>query len=255
VSRFAHYPSLQDRCVFITGGGSGIGASLVEHFVRQNAKVAFVDVDTAAAEAVCDSLAGSGDHDPLFIPCDLRDIPALQEALAQAAATLGPIQVLVNNAARDTRIEVKDIDVATWDEMQAINLRPVFFAAQAVFEGMESLGGGSIINFSSPSFMRRSPRLTAYGSAKAAIIGLTRTLSRDLGGAGIRVNAVVPGWTMTERQKTLWLTPEIERELMANQSLKEKLMPEDVARLVLFLAADDSRMITAQTYIIDGGLV
>ena len=252
---FARYPSLQDRPVFITGGGSGIGASIVEHFVRQNAKVAFVDIDATAAEALCDSLAGSGAHPPLFIPCDLRDIPALQQAIAQAAAALGPIRVLINNAARDTRIEVKDIDVATWDEMQAVNLRHVFFAAQAVFDGMQAQGGGSIVNFSSPSFMRRSPRLTAYGSAKAAIIGLTRTLSRDFGAAGIRVNAIVPGWTMTERQKTLWLTPEIERDLMANQSLKEKLMPEDVARLVLFLAADDSRMITAQTYIIDGGLV
>lgn len=252
---FAHYPSLRDRPVFVTGGGSGIGACVVEHFVRQDARVAFVDIDAPAAEALCDTLSASGAHEPLFIPCDLRDIPALQQAIARAAAALGPIRALINNAARDTRIEVQDIDVASWDEMQAVNLRHVFFAAQAVFDGMQAQGGGSIVNFSSPSFMRRSPRLAAYGSAKAAIIGLTRTLSRDFGAAGVRVNTVVPGWTMTERQKTLWLTPELERKLMDEQSLKQKLMPEDVARLVLFLAADDSRMITAQTYIVDGGLV
>ncbi len=255
VSDYAAYPSLRERTVFITGGGSGIGASIVEHFVTQGAKVAFVDIDVAAGEALAAALAGQGDHRPLFIPCDLRDIPALQQAIAQTAEALGPIRVLVNNAARDTRYDVKDIDVAAWDDMQAVNLRHVFFASQAVFEGMAGAGGGSIINFSSPSFLRRSPRIAPYATAKAGAIGLTRTLSRDFGPAGIRVNAVLPGWVMTERQVKLWLTPELEQQVLDTQSLKQKLMPEDVARLVLFLAADDSHMITAQTYIVDGGWV
>ncbi len=255
MSDYASYPSLRDRAVFITGGGSGIGASIVEHFVMQDAKVAFVDIDASAGEALCDALSARGRHAPLFIPCDLRDIPALKQAIRTAAKTQGPVRALINNAARDTRYEVKEIDVETWDEMQAVNLRHVFFASQAVFDDMAAAGGGSIINFSSPSFLRRSPRIAPYATAKAGTIGLTRTLSRDFGPAGIRVNAVLPGWVMTERQVKLWLTPELEQQVLDAQSLKQKLMPDDVARLVLFLAADDSRMITAQTYIVDGGWV
>lgn len=163
--------------------------------------------------------------------------------------------MLVNNAARDTRYAVKDIDVETWDAMQAVNLRPVFFACKAVHDDMAANGGGAIINFSSPSFLRRSANITAYATAKAGIIGLTRTLSRDFGDANIRVNTVLPGWVITERQKQLWWDPELEREVLANQSLHQRVTPADIARMVLFLAADDSRMMTAQTYIVDGGLV
>lgn len=233
----------------------GIGAVIVEHFVAQRAKVCFIDIDTTNATALCARLADSGLERPLFIPCDLTDIEALQNAIAKASAQLGPIRVLVNNAARDTRYAVKDIDVETWDAMQAVNLRPVFFACKAVHDDMAANGGGAIINFSSPSFLRRSANITAYATAKAGIIGLTRTLSRDFGDANIRVNTVLPGWVITERQKQLWWDPELEREVLANQSLHQRVTPADIARMVLFLAADDSRMMTAQTYIVDGGLV
>ncbi|UTW11197.1 SDR family NAD(P)-dependent oxidoreductase [Marinobacterium rhizophilum] len=254
-TEYSRYPSLQDRTVFITGGATGIGASMVEHFVAQGSKVCFVDIDQQAASELCARLAGTGSRDPLFIPCDLTDIAALQQAIATASETLGPIRVLVNNAARDTRYAFKDIDVAAWDAMQAVNLRHVFFACQAVHDGMAASGGGSIINFSSPSFMRRSANISPYATAKAGTIGLTRTLSRDLGHANIRVNTVLPGWVITPRQKDLWWDAKLEQDVLANQSLHQKLEPDDVSRMVLFLAADDSRMITAQTYIVDGGLV
>lgn len=254
-TQYARYPSLQDKTVFVSGGGSGIGAVIVEEFVKQGAKVAFVDIDEAASESLVAQLDGSGTHKPMFIPCDVTDIPALQSAIASCADTLGTITALVNNAARDTRYSFKEVTVELWDEMQATNLRHVFFASQAVYDGMAAAGGGSIINFSSPSFFRRPPNITPYATAKAGIIGVTRTLSRDFGPAKIRVNAVIPGWTMTERQISLWLTPEAEKTLLATQSLKDKVMPEDVARMVLFLAADDSHMVSAQAYPVDGGLI
>lgn len=254
MNQFAHYPSLKGRHVFISGGASGIGASLVEHFCDQQAWVSFVDIDDTAGLALAERLSHAGSH-VRYAHCDVTDIEQLREVINAEAQAFGPIGVLVNNAARDTRVPLSDLDVETWDNLQATNLRHVIFASQAVFAGMQAAGGGSIINFSSPSFFRRSRDITAYSSAKAATIGLTRTLSRDMGDAGIRVNTVLPGWVITERQKALWWTPELEQQVLEYQSLHQRVTPEDVARMVLFLAADDSRMISAQTYIVDGGLV
>ncbi|MBR9879120.1 MAG: SDR family oxidoreductase [Gammaproteobacteria bacterium] len=251
---YARYPSLEGRHVFISGGASGIGASLVEHFCEQKACVSFIDIDEQAGSLLAQRLQRQGGQ-VAFTRCDVTDIEALRASIAQAAGAFGPVEVLVNNAARDTRVPLSELDVDTWDDLQATNLRHAVFACQAVFAGMKAAGGGSIINFSSPSFMRRSRDICAYSSAKAATIGLTRTLSRDMGDAGIRVNTVLPGWVITERQKALWWSAELEQKVLENQSLHQRVKPEDIARMVLFLAADDSQMISAQTFIVDGGLV
>lgn len=254
MSQFARYPSLEGKHVFISGGASGIGAVLVEHFCEQHARVSFIDIDDASGNALAERLGSCG-AEVRYRHCDVTDIEQLRSVIQEAAEDFGSIGALVNNAARDTRVPLAELDVKTWDDLQATNLRHVVFACQAVFAGMQAAGGGSIINFSSPSFLRRSRDISAYSSAKAATIGLTRTLSRDMGDAGIRVNTVLPGWIITERQKALWWDPELERQVLENQSLHQRVQPEDVARMVLFLAADDSRMMTAQTYIVDGGLV
>lgn len=252
--QYASYPSLQERVVLVTGGASGIGASLVEAFWRQGAKVAFVDIDEDAADALCARLEG-GSHAPWFLPVDLREIPALEEAIAKVHARWGAIQVLVNNAGWDERHALGTVTSDFWDKSMEINLRPHFFTVQAVMQRMGEAGGGSIINLSSNSWMLGVPGMPAYVAAKAGIIGLTRALARELGPHKIRVNAVLPGWVMTERQREKWLTPEAEQKLLEEQCLKQTIAPEDVACLVLFLAADDSRMITNQSYIIDGGRV
>ncbi|MBZ0333458.1 SDR family NAD(P)-dependent oxidoreductase [Marinobacter sp. AL4B] len=254
MSQYARYPSLKGRHIFISGGASGIGACMVEHFCEQQSKVTFVDIDEKAGTALAERMQAQGAQ-VRFSYCNVTDIASLRQVINAAVDDFGTIEVLVNNAARDTRVPLTELDVETWDELQATNLRHVLFASQAVFAGMEAAGGGSIINFSSPSFMRRSRDISAYSSAKAGTIGLTRTLSRDMGDAGIRVNTVLPGWVITERQKALWWDPELERQVLENQSLHQRVVPADVARMVLFLASDDSRMITAQTYIVDGGLV
>jgi D-xylose 1-dehydrogenase len=251
---FARYPSLDQRVVLVTGGASGIGASIVEAFWQQGARVAFLDRDEAAAVKLLAQL-GSGDGAPLFLGCDLTDIAALRAAIARAAAALGPITILVNNAARDDRHAIEAVTPEMWDGIMANNLRHQFFAAQAVIAGMEASGGGAIVNLGSISWVVGQGGMPGYLSAKAAITGLTRALARDLGPKNIRVNTVLPGWTMTERQIALWLTPEAEKDLMARQCLKRKLMPRDIANMVLFLAADDSAMCTNQSYIVDGGWV
>ncbi len=250
---FAQYPSLRDRVVFVTGGASGIGAEEVTHFARQGARVAFVDLNAPAANALVDRLRAEGCPAPWFQACDLRDIPALQSAIAAAATALGPITVLVNNAANDQRHAWEDVSVAYWDERQQTNLRHQFFAIQAIAPMMRQVGGGSIINFGSISWHRNSGGMPAYTTAKAAVEGLTKGMARDLGPFGIRVNTVIPGWIMTERQIDLWLTPESETELMRNQCIPSRVLPADVARLVLWLAADDSRMCTSQLWVCDGG--
>jgi NAD(P)-dependent dehydrogenase (short-subunit alcohol dehydrogenase family) len=252
---FAAYPSLRDKVVFVTGGASGIGASVVEQFCAQGSRVAFVDVAVEAGEALAGRIGDSGVSPPLFIPCDLREIEALRAAIARTGRELGPIRVLVNNAANDDRHAVADVTPAYWDERMAVNLRHQFFAAQAVYPQMKAAGGGSIVNMGSIVWKLAHGGLPAYSAAKAAVCGLTRGLARDFGADAIRVNTVLPGWVMTERQIALWLTDEGERGLLATQCLKEKIYPPDVARLVLFLAADDSRMCTAQDFIIDGGRV
>lgn len=247
--RFASYPSLSDRVVFVSGGGSGIGASIVEHFVEQGSKVAFVDVDETASTALVKRLGGK----PLFLKGDVRDVKAFQAAIGEAASKLGAIAVLVNNAARDDRHKLEDVTPEFWDERIAVNLRHQYFAIQAVAPGMRQAGGGSIVNLTSVSFVGMTPNLSVYQAAKAGVIGMTRGLARDLGVDGIRVNSVMPGWIMTERQVSLWLTPAAEANLMAAQCLKEKLYPPDIARMILWLAADDSRLVTAQNFMVDGG--
>jgi NAD(P)-dependent dehydrogenase (short-subunit alcohol dehydrogenase family) len=249
----AVYPSLRERVVFITGGASGIGAEHVTQFSAQGAKVAFVDIADDAANALIDRIAAAGHPVPIYRPCDLRDIAALQATIAEVGDRLGSITVLVNNAANDQRHKFEDVTVEYWDERMATNLRHQFFAIQAVAPIMRAAGGGSIINFGSVSWHSLQGGMPAYTTAKAAVEGLTRGMARDLGPDRIRVNTVIPGWIMTERQVMLWLTPEAEANLMQVQCLKEKLVPADVTRMVLWLASDDSRMCTAQLWVVDAG--
>jgi NAD(P)-dependent dehydrogenase (short-subunit alcohol dehydrogenase family) len=253
MSSFASYPSLKDRAVFVSGGGSGIGASIVEHFAAQGAKVGFVDIDEGASKALGAKISAAGHPVPMFAKCDVRDIPAYQAAIIGMAARLGPFTVLINNAARDDRHSLEEVTPAYWDERIAVNLRHQFFAIQTVAPGMKKAGGGSIVNFSSVSYHTMTANLAVYQAAKAAVIGMTRGLARDLGPDKIRLNAITPGWIMTQRQIDLWLTPEAEAALMQAQCLKEKLYPPDIARMALWLAADDSGLVTAQNFVVDGG--
>ena len=250
---FALYPSLRGRVVFVTGGASGIGASEVMHFAAQGAKVAFVDINDDAAAALVAHAREAGHPAPLYQHCDLHDIPALQAAIRRVGETLGPITVLVNNAANDQRHKWEDVTVEYWDERLAVNLRHQFFALQAVVPMMRAAGGGSIINFGSISWHNSAGGMPAYTTAKAAVEGLTKGMARDLGPDRIRVNTVIPGWVMTQRQIDLWLTPAAEADLLKAQCLKEKVYPDDLARMVLWLAADDSRMCTSQLWVVDGG--
>ena len=249
----ASYPSLRDKVVFVTGGASGIGASIVEAFVQQGARVAFVDIDVARGERLVEQLAGAA-HAPRFLPCDLLDIAALRAAIETVRLELGAIGVLVNNAANDERHELDDVTPEYWDRAQNLNLRHAFFAAQAVRPQMRELGGGAIINFSSIAWRSGAPRLVGYTTAKAAIVGLTRALAVELGGDEIRVNAVAPGAVMTEKQLRLWHTPETTAALVAKQALHVRLEEAHVAAAVLFLASDDSRAITKQCLTVDAGL-
>ena len=251
----AIYPSLRDRPVFITGGAAGIGAALVEHFCAQGSKVAFVDIDRAAAAATVERIAAKGDSQPLFIACDLTDIEALQAAIKSASDRLGPFRVLVNNAANDERHAIDEVTPEYWDQRLAVNLKHQFFAAQAVWPMMAKAGGGSVINMGSVTWLVGQGGMPCYSAAKAAVVGLTRSLARDLGPHNIRVNSILPGWIMTERQVELWLNPNSEAELMRRQCLKRKLYPDDIARVTLFFAADDSAACTNQNYIVDGGWV
>ena len=249
----AQYPSLRDRVVLITGGASGIGASMVEHFAQQGARVAFFDVDDSIAASLKRGL--SSPHPPLYLRCDITDNTMLRTAVTEIEQKVGPIQVLVNNAARDDRHKFAEVTPEYWDERIAVNLRHQFFVSQAVVPGMTKAGGGSIINMSSIAWMIPSTGLPVYVIAKAGIVGLTRTLAKELGPANIRVNCISPGAIMTERQRRLWMTPEYLAEVMRCQSLKRELVPEDVALLALFLAADDSSAITGKNFVIDGGWV
>lgn len=253
-TRFATYPSLRGRVVLITGGGAGIGASLVEHFVDQGARVAFLDVSIEPSRQLVDQLA-STPSPPLFLACDVTDTEDLRRAIQEIGASFGPIEILVNNAGSDSRHHFEYVTPAFWDERIAVNLKHQFFAAQAVAPGMKALGYGSIVNISSISWMIPGENVPVYNIAKAGIVGMTRSLARELGPAGIRVNCVLPGAILTERQQRLWMTAEYEAEVLTHQCLKRNLLPAEVARLVLFLTADDSSAMTNGSYIIDGGWI
>jgi D-xylose 1-dehydrogenase len=252
-AEFARYPSLRERAVVVTGGASGIGASIAAHFAEQGARVGFVDFDAEAGRALVAELGPNAEHCH-FVEADLRDIAQLRGAMARLAKELGRAPtVLVNNAARDDRHTIAEVTPEYWDERMATNLRHQFFSAQALIPGMVEAGGGSIINMSSVSYLLAQGGMPVYLTAKSAVIGLTRALARDLGPHRIRVNSVIPGWVMTERQTRLWLTPEGERKIAQEQCIPEKLYPPDIARMVLWLAADDSRLVTAQSFVVDGG--
>jgi NAD(P)-dependent dehydrogenase (short-subunit alcohol dehydrogenase family) len=253
LTNFGKFPSLRGKTVFITGGGSGIGAAMVESFVHQGARVAFVDINEAASRTLCETMRAQYGAAPHFTHCDITDIAAMQAVIAKVARDMGDIGVLVNNAANDMRHDWSKVTPDYWDERMAINLRPMFFAIQSVAPQMKRLGGGSIINFGSISWKVRMGGAAAYTTAKAAVHGLTRGMARDLGQDGIRVNTVLPGWVMTERQKKLWLDEAGEKLLDQEQCLKGRIEPIDVARLAVFLASDDARMCSAQEFTIDGG--
>lgn len=252
---FATYPSLADKTVLITGGAQGIGAAAVRLFALQGAHVAFLDLAEAPARALVEDLKPRCIHPPLYVPCDVTDIPALQSAIVNISDKLGSPAVLINNAANDDRHCFEDVTPAYWDQRMAVNLRHQFFATQAVIPGMKSAGTGSIINMSSIAWMVPTPDLSTYNMAKAAIVAMTRSLAHDLGPFNIRVNSVLPGAILTERQTRLYMSPAYEQRIFDAQYLKRHILPDDVARLLLFLAADDSSAITSQSHIIDGGWI
>jgi galactose dehydrogenase len=249
----AIFPDLKGKSVFITGGGSGIGAALTEGFLRQGAKVAFVQ--RSDATAFCDEMETATGQRPLFIPCDITDISALKDAIAKAAAAHGPVTVLVNNAANDKRHTMMEVDEDFFDWSIAINLKAYLFAIQAVVPMMQAAGGGSIVNFSSISYMMGNAGYPVYTAANSAINGMTRSLAREFGPDRIRVNALAPGWVLTQKQKDLWVTPEGLAAHVARQCLKDTLGPEDIVGGTLFLASDVSKMMTGQALVIDGGVV
>ena len=251
---FAVYPSLAGRVVFVSGGATGIGADIVRAFARNHARVAFIDVQREAGATLAGELAADGEA-PLFLEADVTEIPALRAAIAQTRERLGRIGVLVNNAANDQRRRFAEVSVEYWDQSQNVNLRHHFFAAQAVHPQMLELGSGSIINLSSIAWRAGAAEMPAYATAKAGVVGLTRALARAFGPDNIRVNAIEPGAVMTDRQRQLWYTtPESVEAMAQRQMIRKTLLGEEIARAALFLAADDSRMITKQTITVDAGL-
>lgn len=246
----ARYPDLAGRTVFVSGGGSGIGAAFVRAFAAQDCRVAFVDVADEPSQALALELG----ERVAYQRCDVRDVGALREAIAAAARRFGPVRVLVNNAARDDRHAFDAVTPEYWDDNLATNLRHHFFAAQAVAPQMRDAGGGAVINMGSTSWMRGRPQLAAYTASKAAIMGITRTLARELGAMNIRVNSIVPGAIDTERQRALWASPERQQQYIAEQCLKFRVSAEDVARSALFLASEEARAITGQSLVVDAGL-
>jgi D-xylose 1-dehydrogenase len=247
------YPSLRGKSVFITGGGSGIGGCLTEAFARQGSLVAFVDIAEAASKALVERLEKDGLPRPWYRKTDVTNIPELQGAIRDAAKAVGDFHVLVNNVASDDRHEFMDVTPDYYDQRIAVNQRPAFFAIQAVVPAMKKMGGGSIINFGSNSYMAKGRGFPVYTTAKSSVIGLTRGLAQELGEHRIRINVITPGWIMTERQIEKWLTPEGEEEIKRNQVLPDKVRPEDVTPMALFLASDDARACSAQEYVVDAG--
>lgn len=250
----ARFPDLEGKVVLISGGGSGIGAHLVRGFAEQGASVAFFDIADAPSKALEQELTDAG-HSVAFLHCDLTDIPALQASIGQVRARFGPIGVLVNNAAHDQRHDMKDVTSEYWDERFAVNLKHQFFSAQAVQDDMKQLGGGSIINMGSTSWVMGTGAMPCYTTAKSAVEGLTRSLARIMGPDNIRVNTVLPGWIITKRQEELWLDDEGEKSILENQCLQRKLVPDDMVGPILFLASDAAAACTNQRFIVDGGWV
>jgi D-xylose 1-dehydrogenase len=245
----AIYPDLAGKVVIVTGGAGGIGEAIVRGFVAQGSRVGVLDLDTQRGEALQAELGEA----VRFLPCDVTDIDGLKAAIGAVRDTLGPIDCLINNAAHDERHETLEVTETYWDGRMAVNLKHQFFAAQAVLPDMMARGAGSIVNLGSCSWIIGQGGMAAYTASKSAVLGLTRSLARDFGAHGVRVNAVAPGWIMTERQLALWVTPETEGSIYENQCLKRRLVPDDVARLVLFLSSDDASAITNQHHIVDGG--
>jgi len=254
-SRKAIYPSLEDCVVLVTGGATGIGEAIVEAFARQKAQVGFLDVQDDAATRLVDRMARDGLRAPVCWHCDLTDIEALRNVVGDVLTRFSRVDVLVNNAGNDVRHALEDVTPGMWDELMAVNLKQQFFMTQAVAPAMRRAGRGSIVNMSSISWVIPSTGLPVYVAAKAGIVGMTRTLAHELGKDGIRVNCVMPGAVLTERQKKLWLTVEYTKEVLGRQALKRLIVPEEVAGLVLFLAADDSSAVTNQSFVVDGGWV
>ncbi len=254
MNEIANYPSLKNKTVIITGGASGIGSSIVENFLQQGSKVAFLDKEIELGNQLVSKL-NNYEHKPLFKVCDLKNIKELKDSIIEIGKDLGPTSILVNNAANDERHHIDDVTEEFWDDRMQVNLRHYFFATQAVYQDMKKLGSGAIVNIGSFSWMLGQGNMPAYTTAKSAIMGLTRTLARDLGEYNIRVNCVVPGWILTERQKKLWLTPEAEKEQLERQCIKRMLVPDDIAKTVLFFASEQSSGCTAQNYVVDGGVV
>lgn len=249
----ATFHDLNGASVFITGGGAGIGASITEGFIQQGARVAFVQ--RSDATGFCDEMQAKHGTRPLFMQCDITDIAALQAAIAQAAAAHGPITALINNAANDKRHSTEEVTEEFWDWSQAINLKAYFFACQAVVAGMRDAGGGAIVNFSSISYMMGNAGYPSYTAANAGINGLSRSLAREFGPDKIRVNALAPGWVMTDKQRDLWVTPQALAAHLDRQCLKDELLPQDIVDAVLFLSSRTSRMMTGQMMVVDGGVV
>jgi NAD(P)-dependent dehydrogenase (short-subunit alcohol dehydrogenase family) len=248
----ATYSDLKNKVVLVTGGGSGIGEAIVRRFAEQGCKVAFIDIATEPSVKLAGELSERG-LSVRFEHADLTDISALQTAVVRVRESLGPVEILINNAAHDERHPTPDVTSEYWDDRFAVNLKHQFFAAQAVLPDMQAANAGVIINFGSFSWMIGQGGMAAYTAAKSAILGLTRSLARDYGLYNIRVNAIAPGWIMTQRQLEKWLTPEAERELMQRQCLKRKLVPDEIARFTVFLASDEASACTNQQYVVDGG--
>jgi NAD(P)-dependent dehydrogenase (short-subunit alcohol dehydrogenase family) len=244
---------LVGKAVLITGGASGIGASHVEHFCEQGSKVGFLDIDANAAAKLIDAVTTRGYTVPEYFQVDLRDVAQLRSSIEAFQSRNGNVEILLNNAAHDERHQLSEVTVEYWDDRIAVNFRHLFFAAQAVAPGMVAMGGGSIINFGSFSWRVGMGGMPVYVAAKAGIEGLTRGLARDLGRHNIRVNCIIPGWVMTQRQLDFWVNAETEREIEQKQCLPSKVYPADIARMALWLAAEDSRMCTSQTFVVDGG--
>jgi len=249
------YPSLEDRVVVVTGGASGIGEAIVEAFARQRAQVAFLDIQEEVAKRLVERMASAGLRAPTYFHCDVTDIVAMGRTTDQVVEWFGGVDVLVNNAGNDARHTVESVTPESWDAGMAINLKQQFFMAQTVARTMRPARRGSIINIGSISWVIPSKNVPVYATAKSAIVGMTRALAHEFGEDEVRVNCVMPGAILTERQKQLWLTEDYVRQVLAHQSLKRMILPEEVARLVLFLAADDSSAITNQSYVVDGGWV